>query len=433
VSFRYNYFRHTEGVTGLSDAPPFSLVPEYGPGVAGQGIQTSTYDANLYNFSFEKTFLDRLLSLEVRFPLVSGLSPRLNLREKDNPGTPSQGNVPVDISNPGGNRLLGFLDANGNQVTAQYTPGLVYLPGTTQGGGLSSTTNPRALGLNPLQAFSVRQGSTPANTRGSEGNQFSDMSVILKAKLFETPGYLLSGGLAVGIPTGPDTSVRVIDYLGGRTSIYAEIQRVREFDITNETWVLSPFLAALVTPTDRFFAQGFLEFECPLNGSSYNYSNTFPLVVGRSPAQLGFVPVLQHGKIDEQYLMHLDVGTGFWLVRRPDARWLNGVAPTAELHYITTLSNADIITLPSDNSYARVQGTSQRTTEGPQVGNLNNRVDILDLTLGVTFLVANRATLATAVVLPLKGSSDRTFDWEFQLQFNLFFGGLGRPAAAPGF
>jgi hypothetical protein len=421
VSFRYNYFRNTQGVTGLSDAPPFSLVDIYGPGVAGQGIQTSSYDSNLYNFSFEKTFLDRLFSLEMRFPLVTGLSPRLNLREKDNPGAPSQGNVPVDLRNPAGNRLIGFLDANGNQVTAQFTPGLVYIPGTTQ--GLPANVNPRALGLNALQAFSVRQGSTPVTTRGSEGNQFGDMSAILKASLYETPGLLVSGGLAVGIPTGPDTNVRVTDYVGGRTSLYAEIQRIREFNIANETWALSPFLAALATPTDRFFAQGFLQFECPLNGSSYSFSDTFPIVAGRSPAQLGFVPVAQHGRIDEQFLMHLDVGTGFWVVRRPEARWLNGVAPTVELHYITTLNNADIITLPSDNTYARVGGTTQRTTSGPEIGNLNNRVDILDLTLGMTFLVANRATLATAVVLPLKGSADRTYDWEFQLQLNIFFGG----------
>jgi hypothetical protein len=27
------------------------------------------------------------------------------------------------------------------------------------------------------------------------------------------------------------------------------------------------------------------------------------------------------------------------------------------------------------------------------------------------------------VVFPLKGTGDRTFDWEFQLQLNVYFGG----------
>src|SRR5229473_763768 len=103
--------------------------------------------------------------------------------------------------------------------------------------------------------------------------------------------------------------------------------------------------------------------------------------------------------------MHVDLGTGFWLVRNPEARWLTGIAPTLELHYTTTLDNADIHTfsrdgfLKSTHSFAELANAvaAVRTpadannvvnTFGerpPTVGNLRNRVDILDLTVGTTF------------------------------------------------
>ncbi len=67
----------------------------------------------------------------------------------------------------------------------------------------------------------------------------------------------------------------------------------------------------------------------------------------------------------------------------------------------------------------------------PQIGNFRNRVDILDLTFGTTNEIGNRATLATGVTIPTRGSDDKTFDWEFHVQFNYYFGGpRGRAAPA---
>ena len=65
----------------------------------------------------------------------------------------------------------------------------------------------------------------------------------------------------------------------------------------------------------------------------------------------------------------------------------------------------------------------------PRVGNLNNRMDILDMTVATTFELGDRAKLATGFSFPLKGSSDRTFDWEFHLQFNYYFGSKGNRSA----
>ena len=117
---------------------------------------------------------------------------------------------------------------------------------------------------------------------------------------------------------------------------------------------------------------------------------------------------------------------GYWVMRRPGCQWLTGIAPTLELHYTTTLDNADIRVLPIANKSGglSVVGPNGAPVAEPNstVGNLRNRVDILDLTVGTTFEFNSRATLAAGFAFPLKGSSDRTFDWEFQLQLNYYFG-----------
>jgi hypothetical protein len=378
VGFRYNHFDNSQSVTGFGNAIP-------GPGgVSTAFAQTRNFDLDRFTFNFEKTFLDRLVSVELRVPFSTTLSPDLNL---------SAG----DITGP-------VLDASGRPV---------------------NTPNGPAFGVNP----------TPQNTLGDYGTRLENLSVIFKGLLYRSQPLALSAGVGVGVPSGSDTRVRVTDYAGSTTSGLLAIQRVRYFQIDNETWSLSPFLAALATPTDRFFAQGFVQFDFPLNSSTIGYTETFAR--GTAPLfalpglGVALAPPFSVGSgITEQPLMHLDFGTGYWLVRDPSRRWLTGLAPTVELHYTTTLKNASVVTLPQDG-FTQVDPQTQNSVAeaAPRVGNLRNRMDILDMTVGTTFEVANRAFLATGVAFPLRGNNDRTFDWEFHLQLNYYFGGLGRRAA----
>src|SRR5262249_14177050 len=154
--------------------------------------------------------------------------------------------------------------------------------------------------------------------------------------------------------------------------IYAEVQRIREFVIENETFAFSPFVAVLATPTDRFFAQGFLQLDLPINDSDYSFSSTFPGVAGRTPDQLGLAPVFTSGRLREETLRHVDVGAGLWVVRTPQARWISGWAPTVELHYTTALDDAEIVQLPNDGSQRRTGGGGSAPAPGPQIGNLRN-------------------------------------------------------------
>ena len=68
----------------------------------------------------------------------------------------------------------------------------------------------------------------------------------------------------------------------------------------------------------------------------------------------------------------------------------------------------------------------------PQVGNLRNRVDILDMTVGATFEFGKKATVAAGVAFPLLQGDNRTFDYEFLLEVNYYFG-PGRRSPAPQF
>jgi hypothetical protein len=196
---------------------------------------------------------------------------------------------------------------------------------------------------------------------------------------------------------------------------------------------MSPFVAFFASPSDRFFAQGFMEFDFPLNRDKVSFTEQAftatgtpanfnpPFAPGSSIGGLTAPPFTSTDQIRDQTLMQIDVGTGYWLYRPQcyqcceSTPWITGIASTLELHYTTTLNDAQIVTVPQD--IFAVPGTSG------QFGNQHNRIDILDLTVGSTFEIARQTTIATGFAFPLLQHDNRTFDWEFLLQINYYFGG----------
>jgi hypothetical protein len=365
VYFRYNHFANALAVAGASSQAPVPIAP----GVF-QGFTTSQfYNSDMYTFGLEKTFFDRRVSLELRLPFYTSLSPNLDL-------------------------------SYGQLTSSNLVPsGIPGVPGSF-----------------------YQTAATPANTLGNSSTQFGDITLIFKWLFYRNDWLWLSGGLAGTAPTGPDSNVRVTDFL--------DTIRFREFHIRNQTWSASPFLSALLTPTDRLFGQAFLQYDIPLNDSAITYSETVqqtptaPLLMAGNGTLAPPFTVRDH--IHEQSLLHVDLGTGYWLYRDRQARWLTGFAPSTELHYTTTLQDADVVTLPGDMTAHLVPAQHRFVTNppppAPTVGNLRNRVDILDLTLGTTFEFASRTRLATAFAIPLRGADNRTFDWEFLLQLNYYYG-----------
>jgi hypothetical protein len=89
--------------------------------------------------------------------------------------------------------------------------------------------------------------------------------------------------------------------------------------------------------------------------------------------------------------------------------------------------------LPADNLQQTSQG-QQVLIPNPQIGNLRNRIDVLNMTTGVSAVIADRLLLTTAVAFPLLPNDNRTFDWELQFQLNWQFGGTrfrAPPVAGP--
>jgi hypothetical protein len=376
VSFRYNYFNSAVSVTGDSGQTVFD--PSLGLTRLSQprfrGLTTTKFfDVRDFTFSGEKTFLGGLASVEVRVPFTHGLSSNLNL----------------DVA-----RVVTIgtdIDNDSNLAIIQTQP-------------------------------------TPQNTLGNTDTEFGDMSVILKGLVFQSPQLAVSLGLAMGIPTARDATVNVVDFLGDAFDNDVEIQRLRQFRIHNDTWSLSPFLAVLLTPDrhQRFYAQGFLQFDFPLNTSQVDYSEI--ALQNSEPAEIVLGSLVTNASLREQMLMLADLSMGYWVLQRPEAQWITGIAPTVELHYTTTLNDAQIVNLPlatrSANLLAVGPGGVPIPEPNPTVGNLKNRVDILDITFGATFVISNRATMAMGWAFPLRGGDDKVFNWEYLLQLNYYFGGM---------
>ncbi len=385
VSFRYNYFKNSIPVRGLASSPalgqPFTVA-----GVPFQFNQVQPasrdYDVHLYTLGLEKTFFDEMASVEVRVPFARTLDSDLDLVS----------GVPVSVA-----------------------PGIV------------PAVQP-----------------TPGQTLGGSDTELQDMNVILKAIIAQDPSrrWIVSSGLGVTIPTGEDLNVTVVDYsndiagdpgdafLPRGINAFAFDQRTREFEIENETWGLAPFLAAAMRPTDRTFVNAFFQIDVPLNSSDWRFrERDIDLEIQAFVDAFGlqgqnFEEQFRNsasGEIDDQTLMHIDVGGGYWLYQNLNAPTVRGIAALLELHYTTTLEDADIAIVPE---------VPIRTQDGsggligpldpPRLGNIANRVDYLNLTMGSHVLLGQNALISTAYVVPLRDDYDRTFDGELNVQFNLY-------------
>ena len=210
-------------------------------------------------------------------------------------------------------------------------------------------------------------------------NEFGNMDVTLKFLLYRSDDFALAVGSAVNLPTAEGTRVFVTD------------NTAPTFTIADNAYHILPYVGALWTPDDRWFAQAFLQFDVAANGNQIS--------------QQGFGEI---GSLRDQTLLYLDLSVGCWLYRDPSAAWVTGVAPVVEFHYTTTLQDAQF-----------VQG---QLPDAFEFGNVANRLDIHNLTLGAQFLLGKQSTLHVAGVIPLDSLGyDRQFDGELLVQLDRFF------------
>jgi hypothetical protein len=198
----------------------------------------------------------------------------------------------------------------------------------------------------------------------------------------------VGAGMAIETPTGSDTLLRL---------------DTTTLQFRNQATHLLPYIGFVWSPGDPrwgwgngLFLSGFAQID--INASSN------PVNVLDQNRQ----PVSSLGSLTDQNLGFLDIAAGYWLLRDPYAPRLTGVAVVSELHYTTTLQDADrIMGLVNGNPI--------------DLNGQNKRFDVLNGTIGMQFLMFDASSLRVAGVFPLGGEDRRLFDSELQVQFNRRF------------
>lgn len=213
------------------------------------------------------------------------------------------------------------------------------------------------------------------------GGEVGNLAVSFKRLLAATETGTLVAGLGIDTPTGSDVT-------GGVPQT--------TYTMRNESVHLLPYVGFLRVPNDCAFYHGFAQVDVPLGGNRIDY---FDAALG-APGTFG--------RLTEQSLLYLDFSAGYWLYRNPCSRGITGLASLVEFHYTTTLEDANSLT-------GTVAGTNF------QFGNRLNRVDVVNLTVGLHAEIADRTTVRVGGVFPLENDADKPFDAEFQISVNRRF------------
>ena len=219
-------------------------------------------------------------------------------------------------------------------------------------------------------SFNIDNGQGFAASSGNVG----DLSMFFKDLLYADDMVALAAGMGIGLPTGDD-----VDFL-----FFSQPATLH-----NDAVHLMPYVGAAIVPNEFWFFQMFFEIDFAANGNE--------LSGGQQNTALG--------ELNEQHLFLASLSGGYWLYDNPDAYYVTGIATLLELHYTTTIQDADTIDFGIG-----------------ELGNSFNRVDFLNLTSGLHFQIGPLSNLRVGCSLPLHTSGEnRQFDTEIQVQFNRFF------------
>lgn len=211
------------------------------------------------------------------------------------------------------------------------------------------------------------------NANGTDVNVRADgvgnLVGTLKRLLYSDSTFALALGLAVVAPTGSDATVSF-----DQTDVRLEFE--------NKATHLLPYLALQATPDDNWFFHAFAQVDIAANKNDVNLT-----VSGISETE----------PLADQTLLYLDASAGYWWYRAANNSGLTGLASVIELHYTTTLNDADTANL-----------------SGTLVSNFENRFDVLNLTAGIHSEWNSNTALRVAVVVPLD-RDERFFDSETQV------------------
>ena len=213
------------------------------------------------------------------------------------------------------------------------------------------------------------------------GGSVGNLAVVLKRMVFETDRTAAAIGVGIDTPTGSE--VRGYAY-------------PTAFVMHNEAVHIMPYFGVMTVPGEKLFFEGFVQVDVPTNGNRIDYQDD---IAGSGT----------FGTLNDQTLLYVDLAAGYWLFRNYSARAVKGLAALVELHYASTLQDADTIS-------GSPSGMTALT-----FGNAANRVDILDLTVGVHAELDRDTLLRVGGVFPLTSEVNRAFDSEVQVQLERRF------------
>jgi len=219
----------------------------------------------------------------------------------------------------------------------------------------------------------------------TQATEFGNLTLTLKALIYERKAWSVSTGLGMIFPTAGDAIVT------GDVGFGSQIESI----FTNESFFLQPFIGVNYNSGGPLFFQFFTQTSFDTSGSVIsvvNTNNIFDSLAGPGS-----------DRVFTQSLLFLDFSVGYWIYRpKCPGRLITGIAPMVELHYTSTLSELD---RPDFQS-----GTSDDVFES------NLRSDLLNITGGVLINIGRSTALRVAGVAPLREGRDRLFDSEVSAQ-----------------
>jgi len=258
----------------------------------------------------------------------------------------------------------------------------------------------------PVTSFSLN------DTDVTVGN----LGLIFKKALLQSDELYLSGGTALNLPTAPNVSVRTtIDDNQFRNFNPANGNQLGTFPYrfsmntrySNDTVNLTPFLGAVIRPSQSLYGMSFLQLDVPLNSSRVESSGSS--FVNNLPASAFNL----QGRIDQQVLFRTNLAAGKWLWQNDPHRFVNSMGIQGEVHYTTALNNADFL-----GPISAAPNLGLGSDVG--FGNTANRIDLLDSVIGVQ-TVLQKTLITNSFIVPMRTGSNRNYDFEYSLAVNRRF------------
>jgi hypothetical protein len=221
-----------------------------------------------------------------------------------------------------------------------------------------------------------------------QSKSVGNLTVVLKSLLYMDDATAVGAGVAIETPTGNDLNSRL-----GTVNLRFQ----------NEAVHFLPYVGFIWSAGDPQWGWGNGLFLSGFAQVDINAASNAVDVIGPQGLPAGTL-----GRLTDQNLAFFDIAAGYWLFRDPGAPRITGIAAITELHYTTTLQDADRIAGQANGTDVVINETS-------------GRFDVLNGTVGVQFLLFDAASLRVAGVFPIGDEDRRLFDSEVQVQFNRRF------------